>query len=782
MPSLTALVFLISLAVPSLHRPLCEAGMHDTALVYLDWVASRPFIPDELQTGRDLAMAVTHLAALSHGDRATPHEILAREAIERALAADPQSAEATLLAARLRFHAARQRVALAAANESSVPIVAARTLFGESEQLATTAAALANATAKAARQRAVSEAELAPLFATILQAKLLALEAAHRAAMTFPDAPTSPSSPSERAARLATAVEAAKAMARRYAAYQGGLEAKCLAVEMLRDSGNAPAARETLAEIEPLAWSDFPLIRTRGLRLTLELNRQDAAWDDSRARRAAWIDKTSPSDRATPEAAACWEVIAETLLDEAAALEATDTTGATAEARLHSESRTALESIPTSLRSRRVDSLLASLNQGQTPSADGTTVAPLLPQTLDEAQRQIDERLTALRRLESGEHDAAALRVAIDETLRAIEVAMTLADATVSAEAMGRWRRQAARLHAAAGDPLAAAIVAESTLPVWGDEVIAGREVPPLLLLAIQCYSAFRERERDASDNTLFRAVTPRLATLAAAARTHFPGTSPAREAERVSLMLAMDNDRPDDALAALDRIDDDIARGRAARDGAISAWNRFVASLTTTATASGSTASGVASEQWFTLTERFLERVAATPDDASLLEVVRQIEEVRAERAAGAVVPTDEVERLAKAGEFAKALATLRERLREHPNNLPLQQRAASLAAAWGQRDATHYRLALDGDEMLWGWRGITVRTASDPQLREPYFAACYEKWRCALAWAAKLNGDEQERLRHETRRDWERFQILHPTAGGPLWKRRYESLFKTQ
>ncbi|MGL4942532.1 MAG: hypothetical protein ACRC46_05000 [Thermoguttaceae bacterium] len=741
---------LVTLGMPSLHRSLCEAGMHDTALVYIDWVASRPFVPDEIKTGRDLAVATTHLSALANGERSANHNELAREAITRALAADPANAEATLLAARLRFQDAN---AVSVSTES-------RRLFGEAGELATNAAALANAVAKAARQRGVTDSEQTPTFALIMQGKLLAIESAHRCAMTFPENST------ERTEQLRAAADVAKAMARRYAAYQGGLEAKCLAAEILYDAGDPDATREVLSELEPLAWSDFPNVRMRGLRLVLEINRREHLWDDSRTRIAEWLAKTSPSERNSREGVACYEVAAKTALGES------ETLGRDGAAALHKHAQTLLLSIPFALRTDDVHSQLTALGG----SSDGTAHGAASPTTLDEAERLIDQRLATVLRVERDANSSVETkRAATAGAIDAINAAMQLAGNDVANETRNRWRRQLARLYAASGDQLAATIVAASTLPasVWSEAGAKMGEVPPLLRLAIQSGYAAREAERGINDGSLFNALTPRLARLAWVATTHFPATPPARDAERIVVVLLVESERFDEALTTLEQIDDATTQRLASRDAAVAAWNLF---------ASARDARSESAERPLSLTEQLIERGSSAdgasvelPGDDAFARVVSQIESLRSVSAD----LRDEVDRLADAGEFGEAIAVLTARIKEHPNNLPLQQRAATLAATQGERDATAYDIAIDGNETLWGWSGIAARTASDKSLRETYFAACYEKWRCMLLRAATFTGEDREQRLRDVRRDWERFQILRPEAGGAMWRGRYEKLF---
>lgn len=264
--------------VPAIHQQLNERGWHDVSLNYLEWIEKKKFRIAEFQHGCDLARAQTYLAVLAQpADFSQPpffsqisramcmqraeeslQRVLEKYAVSKSQNLDASHAQALLLLARLEKVRGKQRAGSGTLDD-------ARKLFQAAENHATHAAKMANDLAKSERARGVTDAELALLFSVILQGKIVALEAAHQHALTFPEA-----SP-ERKTFLERAISQALTMSRRYARYQAGLEAKLLIATMQKNLGNEAAARETLSELQLLSWQDFPTLRTSALQILATL-------------------------------------------------------------------------------------------------------------------------------------------------------------------------------------------------------------------------------------------------------------------------------------------------------------------------------------------------------------------------------------------------------------------------------------------------------------------------------------------------------------------------------
>ncbi len=139
--------------------------------------------------------------------------------------------------------------------------------------------------------------------------------------------------------------------------------------------------------------------------------------------------------------------------------------------------------------------------------------------------------------------------------------------------------------------------------------------------------------------------------------------------------------------------------------------------------------------------------------------------------------------------GDFKNAIEQLATILETNNGLLDAQMEAARTYQAWGANSHLGFKLAIEGGrpdpktrrKLLWGWGGIQEKTANQPNFTEQFFEARYQLAYCRVQYARgvqdpKLKAEELARAE----RDIEMTAKLYPELGGPLMKKRFETLLK--
>lgn len=142
--------------------------------------------------------------------------------------------------------------------------------------------------------------------------------------------------------------------------------------------------------------------------------------------------------------------------------------------------------------------------------------------------------------------------------------------------------------------------------------------------------------------------------------------------------------------------------------------------------------------------------------------------------------------------GQYEKAMERILDILKESESSVETQIEAAKTYQAWGKKEPKYYVLAVTGGEkqpngrnLVWGWIGLIQRTArgieSNPQLKEIYFDAQYNRFQCMV----DLARTEADKGKRDTSYSKAEAAVLvlyrtQPEMGGPEWFRRFDTLFK--
>ena len=139
--------------------------------------------------------------------------------------------------------------------------------------------------------------------------------------------------------------------------------------------------------------------------------------------------------------------------------------------------------------------------------------------------------------------------------------------------------------------------------------------------------------------------------------------------------------------------------------------------------------------------------------------------------------------------GDFKNAIEQLAAILEKNDKLLDVQIEAAKTYQAWGAINSGFHRAAIVGGRpdpktqkpLIWGWGGIQGKTANQPKFTEQFFEARYQLAYSRMQYARGLP-DPQKKAEELARaeRDIESTSKLFPELGGPLMKKRFETLLK--
>ncbi len=140
--------------------------------------------------------------------------------------------------------------------------------------------------------------------------------------------------------------------------------------------------------------------------------------------------------------------------------------------------------------------------------------------------------------------------------------------------------------------------------------------------------------------------------------------------------------------------------------------------------------------------------------------------------------------------GDYKQAIEQLATVLEENSNLLDIQMEAARTYQAWGDAsNSGFHKVAIEGgrpdpktrEKLIWGWGKIQQRTANQPKYTAAFFEAryqlAYSRWQYAKGLSDPARRAEEIQ---RAARDIESTAKLFPELGGPLMKKRFDSLLK--
>jgi hypothetical protein len=141
--------------------------------------------------------------------------------------------------------------------------------------------------------------------------------------------------------------------------------------------------------------------------------------------------------------------------------------------------------------------------------------------------------------------------------------------------------------------------------------------------------------------------------------------------------------------------------------------------------------------------------------------------------------------------GDYKNAIEQLATILEKNSGVLDVQMEAAWTYQAWGDKvNSGFHKVAIEGGrpdpktriKLIWGWGKIQQMTANQPKFSEQFFEARYQLAYSRMRYARglsdpQLKSDELKRAEH----DIESTAKLFPDLGGPVMKKRFQSLLKS-
>lgn len=135
--------------------------------------------------------------------------------------------------------------------------------------------------------------------------------------------------------------------------------------------------------------------------------------------------------------------------------------------------------------------------------------------------------------------------------------------------------------------------------------------------------------------------------------------------------------------------------------------------------------------------------------------------------------------------GNFEEAISTISS-LIETSNTLLAQLEAAKTYQAWGEKDAKHYKTAIEGAKpgknganQIWGFSKIANVAGKNPANSEQFYEARYQvansRYKLALG-----QGQEKAKLLEQAAKDIQSTARLYPALGGPEMKAKFDALLK--
>lgn len=135
--------------------------------------------------------------------------------------------------------------------------------------------------------------------------------------------------------------------------------------------------------------------------------------------------------------------------------------------------------------------------------------------------------------------------------------------------------------------------------------------------------------------------------------------------------------------------------------------------------------------------------------------------------------------------GNFDEAIATVTS-LIESSNTLQAQLEAAKTYQAWGDKDAIHFKTAIEGAKpgknganLIWGFSKIANVASKNPANAEQFYEAryqvAYSRYKLALG-----QGQDKAKLLEQAAKDIQSTARLYPALGGPEMKAKFDALLK--
>ena len=135
--------------------------------------------------------------------------------------------------------------------------------------------------------------------------------------------------------------------------------------------------------------------------------------------------------------------------------------------------------------------------------------------------------------------------------------------------------------------------------------------------------------------------------------------------------------------------------------------------------------------------------------------------------------------------GNFEEAISTLSSMI-ETSNTLHAQLEAAKTYQAWGDKDAKHFKTAIEGAKpgkngtnLIWGYSKIANVAGKNPANAEQFYEARYQvansRYKLALG-----QGQDKAKLLEQAAKDIQSTARLYPALGGPEMKAKFDALLK--
>lgn len=139
---------------------------------------------------------------------------------------------------------------------------------------------------------------------------------------------------------------------------------------------------------------------------------------------------------------------------------------------------------------------------------------------------------------------------------------------------------------------------------------------------------------------------------------------------------------------------------------------------------------------------------------------------------------------------DFDKALATFEDILGANANALNVQVEAAKLLELQGSQPGQEdkYKEAIVGirkagqpKALIWGWGGISQKTAGNAKFKETFYDARFHLARCRYLQGMAKGGGDKEKLLKDAKKDISLTKRLYPDLGGEKVKSKFDELLKT-
>jgi tetratricopeptide (TPR) repeat protein len=138
---------------------------------------------------------------------------------------------------------------------------------------------------------------------------------------------------------------------------------------------------------------------------------------------------------------------------------------------------------------------------------------------------------------------------------------------------------------------------------------------------------------------------------------------------------------------------------------------------------------------------------------------------------------------------EFETAVGTFEEILSANTNALNVQVEAAKLIELWAKQPGQEekYKQAIVGirkegepKPVIWGWGGISQKSAGNPKFVETFYEARLHLAQCRYDHALRSAGAGRDKLMNAAKQDISITKRLYPELGGEQLKPKYEKLLK--